>query len=317
MPTTYSPNLRVSIIGTGDQAGVWGDTTNTNIGTLLEGAISGYTSISVTSANQAFTANNGSADQARMAIVRLTTTTVAAFNVYAPNTPKVYLVWNDTAYTATIYPAAANTVVATGTGYTIAAGAQQIVWTNGTTGFYSVSSPPLTATANFSMGGFKITNVATPTTAGDALAYGSTISVSTATFTGLATFNADITGTIGITTASGGKFTFAHTAPVVVTFSATAMVFNCALSNVFTVTMTGNVTTAPTYTNPKDGQTINIFLTQDGIGSRTMLWGSSVKIAGGTAQGTLSTAANAVDLAVLTYRTSTTFWYLTLAKAFA
>jgi hypothetical protein len=314
MPTTYSPNLRVSIIGTGDQAGVWGDTTNTNIGTLLEGAISGYTSISVTSANQAFTANNGSADQARMAIVRLTTTTVAAFNVYAPNTPKVYLIWNDTAYTATIYPAAANTVVATGTGYTIAAGAKQIVWTDGATGFYSVSSPPLTATANFSMGGFKITNLGAPTTSGDALAYGTSLGPITAT---TASFSGDITGTIGLTTPSGSKFTFAHTAPVVVTFSATAMVFNCALSNVFTVAMTANVTVAPTYTNPKDGQTINIFLTQDATGSRTITWGSSVKIAGGATQGVLSTAANSVDLAVLTYRSATTFWYLTLAKAFA
>lgn len=127
----------------------------------------------------------------------------------------------------------------------------------------------------------------------------------------------DLTATIGIVTASGGKFTFAHTAPVVVTFSATAMVFNCALSNVFTVSMTANVTVAPTYTNPKDGQTINIFLTQDATGFRTITWGLSVKIAGGATQGVLSTAANSVDLAVLTYRSTTTFWYLTLAKAFA
>lgn len=317
MPTTYSPNLRIAIIGTGEQAGVWGDTTNTNLGTLLEGAISGYASVSVTSAAQALVANNGAADQARMALVRLTTTTTAPFNVYAPNTPKVYLIWNDTAYTATIYPAAANTVVATGTGYTIAAGAKQIVWTDGTTGFYSVSSPPLTATANLSMGGFKITNVATPTAAGDALSYGGPISATTGTFSGLGTFNADITGTIGITTASGGKFTFAHTDPVVVTFSATAMVVDCALSNVFTTTLTGNVTTAPTYTNPKDGQTINWFLTQDATGSRTIAWGTLVKYAGGATQGVLSTAANSVDLAVLTYRAATGLWYATLAKAFA
>jgi hypothetical protein len=167
------------------------------------------------------------------------------------------------------------------------------------------------------MGGFKITNVATPTTAGDALAWGGPISGTTGTFSGLATFNADITGTIGITTASGAKFTYAHTAPVAVTFSATAMVFNCALSNVFTVTMGANVTVAPTYTTPKDGQTINIFLTQDATGSRTMTWGSSVKFAGGATQSVLTTTANAVDLAVLTYRSSTGLWYASLLKAFA
>lgn len=318
--TTYSTNLRLSIIETGAQAGVWGETTNTNLGTLLEGAISGYASVSITSANQALSAVNGAADQARMALVRLTTTTTAPFNVYAPNTSKMYLIWNDTSYAATIYPAAANTTIATGTGYTIAAGTRQIVCTDGATGFYAISAAPLAATANLSMGGFKITNLGAPTTSGDALAYGTSlgpITATTATFSGLGTFNADITGTIGITTASGGKFTYAHTAPVVVTFSATAMVFNCALSNVFTVAMTANVTVAPTYTNPKDGQTINIFLTQDATGSRTITWGSSVKIAGGTAQGVLSTPANSVDLAVLTYRSATTFWYLTLAKAFA
>lgn len=309
--STYSPNLRIELIDSGTQAGVWGSTTNTNLGTLIEQSISGYVSVSITAASQALTSLNGATDQSRMAMVRLTTTTTAPFSVYAPNTPKMYLIWNSTAYAATIYPAAVNTTVATGTGYTIAANTRQIVWTDGTTGFYAISSPSLTATADLSMGGFKITNVATPTTAGDALSYGGPISATTGTF------NADITGTIGITTASGGKFTFAHTDPVVVTFSATAMVFDCALSNVFTVNMTANVTVAPTYTNPKDGQTINIFLTQDATGSRTITWGSSVKIAGGTTQGVLSTAANSVDLAVLTYRSATTFWYLTLAKAFA
>jgi hypothetical protein len=41
MATTYSNNLRLNLIGTGDQAGVWGVTTNTNLGTLLEAAIAG------------------------------------------------------------------------------------------------------------------------------------------------------------------------------------------------------------------------------------------------------------------------------------
>jgi hypothetical protein len=145
----------------------------------------------------------------------------------------------------------------------------------------------------------------------DYFAPGSALSATTGSFSG------DITGTIGLTTPSGAKFTYAHTAPVAVTFSATAMVFDCSLSNVFTVAMTGDVTTAPTYTNPKDGQTINIFFTQDATGTQTMTWGSSVKFAGGATQGVLSTAANSVDLAVLTYRVATGFWYATLSKAFA
>ena len=120
---------------------------------------------------------------------------------------------------------------------------------------------------------------------------------------------------IGGTTPAGGRFTFAHTAPVAVTFSATAMAVDCALSNVFTTTFTANVTTAPAFNNPKDGQTVNWFITQDATGSRTMTWPTSFKWAGGTA-GVLSTTANAVDLVVATYRSSTGYWYAALSKDF-
>ncbi len=59
MPSTFSPNLRIALIGNGEQAGTWGTTTNTNLGTLIEDAISGYETVSVTSANQAFTTADG------------------------------------------------------------------------------------------------------------------------------------------------------------------------------------------------------------------------------------------------------------------
>jgi hypothetical protein len=109
---------------------------------------------------------------------------------------------------------------------------------------------------------------------------------------------------------------FAATAPIVVIFSAAAMTVNCALSNVFTTTFTANVTVAPTISSPADGQTINWFITQDATGSRTVIWPSSFKWSGGLVQ-TLSTTANAVDLLVATYRSTTGFWYASLSKGFA
>lgn len=108
----------------------------------------------------------------------------------------------------------------------------------------------------------------------------------------------------------------AATPEVAVTFSATAMVVDCSLSNVFRTTFTANVTTAPTFSNPTDGQTINWFITQDATGSRTITYPASFKWAGGVA-GTLSTTANAVDLLVATYRSTTGFWYASLSKAFS
>lgn len=108
----------------------------------------------------------------------------------------------------------------------------------------------------------------------------------------------------------------AQTTPVAVAFSATAMAIDCALSNVFTVTMSGTVTTAPTFSNLKDGQTINWFITQDATGTRTMTWPATFKWPGASA-GVLSTGANDVDLLVATYMSATGFWYATLLKDFS
>lgn len=117
---------------------------------------------------------------------------------------------------------------------------------------------------------------------------------------------------------SGGISTAAYTVPVAVAFSATAMALDCDLSNVFSTTLTANVTVAPTLTNPGDGQTINWFLTQDATGGRTMSWPAGLKWPGGTAGGlsTAATAANAVDLVTLTYRAATGHWYASLVKDF-
>jgi hypothetical protein len=125
--------------------------------------------------------------------------------------------------------------------------------------------------------------------------------------------------TVSGTTSLTGATTFvgsAATTPAAVAFSATAMTIPCASSNVFTTTFTANVTVAPAFSNLKDGQTINWFITQDATGSRTMTWPSSFKWPGGSA-GVLSTAANSVDLLVATYRSATGFWYATLSKGFA
>jgi hypothetical protein len=116
----------------------------------------------------------------------------------------------------------------------------------------------------------------------------------------------------GVITVDGA----AHTNPVSLTFAASSLTVDCLLSNVFTVIMTGNITAAPVLTNPRDGQTINWFFTQDGTGSRTALWPTSFKWQGGST-GVLSTTSSSVDLLVATYRSATTFWYAALSKGFA
>ena len=48
MASTYSPNLQIQLMAPGDQPGNWGNTTNTNLGTLIEQAISGNYTLTVT-----------------------------------------------------------------------------------------------------------------------------------------------------------------------------------------------------------------------------------------------------------------------------
>jgi len=129
----YSDILRIDLIATGTQAGVWGTTTNTNLGTIIEDAIAGYVAVSVTSANQAFTIVDGAADQARNAMIRLTTTTAANFAVYAPPVSKSYVIQNGSAYTATIYNSTVSgNTTAAGAGVAVPAGKTMTVWSNAT-----------------------------------------------------------------------------------------------------------------------------------------------------------------------------------------
>lgn len=131
--STYSPSLRIELITTGDQAGTWGNTTNTNLGTLIESAVAGYVSVSVTSANQALTALNGAADEARNQTIALTTTTTANFAVYAPPAEKTYVIYNASSYVATIYNSTViGNTTAAGTGVAIPAGKTMTIWTDGT-----------------------------------------------------------------------------------------------------------------------------------------------------------------------------------------
>lgn len=126
--STYSSNLRLELIGTGEQQGTWGATTNTNLGTLLEQAITGYASITVSDGGDTtLTTNNGSSDQARNMTLNLTGTITAARNVICPSTPKVYIVKN-----ATTGGFAVTFKVSGQTGVSIPNGATYLIYVNGT-----------------------------------------------------------------------------------------------------------------------------------------------------------------------------------------
>ena len=99
MSSTYSSTLRIELIGTGDQPGTWGNTTNTNLGSIIEQAITGITSVDVTAADVTLTAFNGAVDQARSAVLVATGTNVVTRNIIIPNVAKTYIVTNSTTQT--------------------------------------------------------------------------------------------------------------------------------------------------------------------------------------------------------------------------
>lgn len=127
MASTYSDRLRIELIGTGEQSGIWGNTTNTNLGTLIEEAIAGVASITMTDANYTLTVANGSTDESRQAVLVLSGTLSATRNVICPNEEKVYIVKNSTSGGQSI-------VIKTsaGTGITIPNGKTALVFCDGT-----------------------------------------------------------------------------------------------------------------------------------------------------------------------------------------
>lgn len=133
MATTYNNNLRIAEIGTGDQAGVWGNTTNVNLATLITEAITGVASITITG-NQALSALDGATDQARQAVLLLGGTPVGAFTLYVPPVDKIYIIKNSTGQTATISAStlANGTTPTGGTTITIPNGYTSFIYCDGT-----------------------------------------------------------------------------------------------------------------------------------------------------------------------------------------
>lgn len=153
--STYSPSLRIELIGTGSQAGSWGDTTNGNLAYVLDAAIAG--SITVTANTQKYVltylngpTNNSALNQSVQATLKLATSTGADFEIYAPPVSKQYVLKNTSGYNATIYNSSSiGNTTAAGTGVVIPAGATMTVWSDGTNFTQQntyLTSPTLTGT---------------------------------------------------------------------------------------------------------------------------------------------------------------------------
>jgi hypothetical protein len=144
MASTYSTDLRLELIGSGEQSGVWGSTTNLNLGELVEQAIAGVEAIVVPSSNYALISYYGAVDESRNAVLVLSSG--AAANVYVPPVNKVYVVKNTGSYAITMYNSTViGNTTAGGTGVAVAAGTAVLLFTDGTN-FYTGGFPTSSTT---------------------------------------------------------------------------------------------------------------------------------------------------------------------------
>lgn len=164
MASTYSTRLRLELMGSGDQSGTWGTTTNTNLGTLIEAAIAGRAAVSMTDADYTLTVANGTTDEARNMILNISGALTATRNVICPAVSKMYIVKNaTTGGQSIIFKTSA------GTGVTIGNGVTTIVFCDGTNvveginSINSVSNLTFTGTAARILGDFSNATLASRT----------------------------------------------------------------------------------------------------------------------------------------------------------
>lgn len=117
MASTYSTSLKLELIGQGEQSGTWGVTTNNNFGSLVEQAITGVETISMSNATYTLTNYDGTLDEARNAVLVFGGTNIAPQNVIAPSVEKLYTLRNISGANVTIKTSSGNGVVVTNNAY--------------------------------------------------------------------------------------------------------------------------------------------------------------------------------------------------------
>ena len=126
MASTYSSRLRYELQANGEQSNLWGTNLNTVL-SLIDSSIAGMATIATTGGSTTLTALNSTADESRMAIIKVTGVLVSNATLVIPAQTKTYVVWNATtgAYTVTLKTSG-------GTGVVVAQGKKAFVFCDAT-----------------------------------------------------------------------------------------------------------------------------------------------------------------------------------------
>ena len=126
MASTYTANTGIEKIGSGEQAGTWGTTTNTNFD-IIDDALNGVITLTI-SGNTTLTSSDGTLSNGHHKVLLLSGTPSGAFNLTIdPNDQqKWYFINNSTGQVATVKQGGGS-----GTTVTIANGTSAIVYADG------------------------------------------------------------------------------------------------------------------------------------------------------------------------------------------
>ena len=130
MASTYTTNLQLEKVTTGEKAGLWGTVTNTNL-EILEQAASGYVSLDVAAGDVTLVLNDGATGTGKNLFYKLTGTLTGNRQLIMPATAeRIFIVKDSTTRSSSNYTLTVKT--ASGTGYVMPVGATALVYSDGT-----------------------------------------------------------------------------------------------------------------------------------------------------------------------------------------
>ena len=341
MASTYS-SLKIELIGTGDQAGTWGNTTNTNLGTAIEEAITGSSNVTFASSNAAIAlADTNAAQTARNLRLNLVGTISNVQTLFVPAIEKQYLVTNGLSNSVII--SNGSNASPTGTTFTLPAGRSTIVFNDGTnindviTYVSSLGNVTITGgTANaltltnvtitsgninsITSNASTFTNVSiTSGNINSVTSNASTFSnvtINGGTANGLTSTNVTIISgsangvTISNSTLVSSQFN-AYTEGITTGYVNTGSAFTLNIAN--STIITANLSATCTFTMPSNtaGKSFILFL-KTGAGTNTATF-TGVKFVGNTAP-TITATANRMD--ILTFTADGANWYGNYAQGY-
>jgi len=117
MASSYSSDLKLELMVTGENAGTWGDKTNTNLN-LIQQAVAGFEQVTLSSGGTlALVMSDGAASNARNMVIKFATATIAASTVCTiPDSIEKFYIFDATGLTN---PTNLTIKTASGSGFTL------------------------------------------------------------------------------------------------------------------------------------------------------------------------------------------------------